>query len=168
MSHQRAHLCEMQHPLTSLQFPLHFPISCSGFHPTRAQGNEKRIRKSPTAAETCAQRDFPHLPHCTRSRSAPKNAGTNHNCCKSQPSHLSLGSLPRCLYPDSPLPALPVARAISLLVSLTEGTHDVMRREEEGSVSLFQLTPLPLGPFTLWERCALGLARSCEKLSHVC
>ena len=167
-SHQIAHLRQVQHPLTSPQFPLHLPISCSRFHRTRAQGIEKSIRKSPTAAETCAQRDFPHLPHCTPPHSAPKNAGTNNNCCKLQPSHLSLGSLPHCLYPGSPLSALPVAGAISPLVSLTQEGHDLMRREKKGSVSLFQLTPLPLGPFALWERCVLGLARSCEKLSHVC
>lgn len=36
-----------------------FPISCSRFHRTRAQSNEKSIRKSLTAAATCAQRDSP-------------------------------------------------------------------------------------------------------------
>lgn len=167
-SHQTARLCQVQHPLTSPQFPLHFPISCFRLHWTRAQGNEKSIRKSPTAAETCAHRDFPHLPHGTPPRSAPKNAGTNNNCCKLQPSHLPLGSLLHCLYPGSPLSALPVARAISPPVSLTRGAHDLMRREEEGSVSLSQFTPLPSGPFAPWERCVLDLARRCEKLSHVC
>lgn len=164
-SHQRVLLCQAQHKL-HLSSLYTFTSPAPGYiklgpKEMSRTGNKQLLLKhlfrgiSPTS-------------HYTPLCSAVKKRGTNNNCCKSQPSHLSLGSSPHCLYPGGPVSALPVAWAISSLMSLTAGPWG---RRKAQYISLFQLTPLlplPLGPFALWERCVLDLARSCERLSHVC
>lgn len=74
-------------------------------HQSESKRNSKR--KQTTASETFAQRDFSHLSPYTALCSATKKRGMN-NSCKSQPSHLPLGSSPHCLYPSSSVSALPL------------------------------------------------------------